>query len=132
MAALITSEELIVHLDLPDATQPTDRATLIVNLVLDAVAAAAPSGTLAEPYPAGLKSLAMVAAGRLYDNPLILRSQSVDDVTIAYAEVSGVLTDAEVAAIGAAYGSSGPGAPRYSFPAPDWSWTTSATALSSD
>lgn len=133
MAALVTPEELVVYLDLPDATQLTDRAVLTVSLVLDAVAAAAPGGTLAEPYPAGVKSIALVAAGRLYDNPLLLRSQSIDDVTTAYADVGGVLTDDEVARIGQAFGSSGPGAPRYSFPKPDWHWTASATAtLSSD
>jgi hypothetical protein len=134
VAALITPEELVVYLDLPDATQPTDRATLTVNLVLDAVAAEVPGGTLAEPYPAGVKSVAMVAAARLYDNPLIVRSQSIDDVTTAYAELGGrVLTADEVARIGQAFGSSGPGAPRYSFPEPDWHWTASAAAtLSSD
>jgi hypothetical protein len=129
VAALVTPEELIVYLNLPDDTQPTDRAQLACTLVIDAVTQAA-GAVLAEPYPAGLKGIALGAAGRLYDNPRSLRSQSVDDYAATYAgSVSGVLTADERAQVARAVGAGGP---KFSFPGWDWSWAAAdASAASS-
>lgn len=129
--ALITPEELIVYLDLPADTQPTDRATLVVALVVDAVTDAAGVATLTEPYPAGVKSVAMSAAARLYHNPLSLRSETVGAVSSTYAgDVIAVLTAAERAQIGRVYATAaGARGPLYAFPAPDWSWESVATLV---
>lgn len=129
MAALITPEELIVFLDLPADTQPTDRAQLACTLVLDAVTDAA-GQVLAEPYPAGLKAVALTAAGRLYDNPTAMRAQTIDDYSATYAGAAGVLTDAEAKRIGRIFGAGS--RPLYSFPAWDWSWTASSTSTITD
>jgi hypothetical protein len=119
--ALITPDELIVFLDFPADTQPTDRAQLVCNLVIDAVTRVAGS-TLTDPAPAGVKGIALVAAGRLYDNPTALRSESLDDVTQTYAgDVQAVLTVAEREELRRIYGTGGT-APLYSFPDWDWSW----------
>lgn len=129
MAALITPEELIVFLDLPALTQPTDRAQLACTLVIDAVTELA-GGTLTEPYPAGVKGVALAAAARAYDNPTGLRSSSVDDFAQTYAgDAVAVLTEAEETRLRRAFGTSG-GKPLYSFPEWDWSWTAvNSTAL---
>lgn len=134
---LITPEELIVLLELPDQTQATDRAQLVCDLVLDKVAEAAglaSSAAIVAPYPAGAKAIALTAAARLYDNPVALRSSTVDDVTQVYADgVISVLTKDERAALVSAFGSvtGTASAPRYSFPDWDWSWDSTSTAISS-
>lgn len=126
MAALITPEQLIVYLNLPDDTQPTDTVTQVVDLVIDAMTEVA-GFTLTDPYPAGMRGIALIAAARLYDNPLAMRSQQVADTTVTYAgDVYSVLTADEITRIGRAYGAS-PGAPVYSFPAWDWQWTVDPT-----
>jgi hypothetical protein len=126
VAALITPEQLIVYLDLPADTQPTDRAQLACDLLIDAVTEVA-GPVLVEPYPAGVKSVALVAAGRLYKNPTLLAAESVDDYAFSGAAID-VLTEAEQAKIRRSCGSGG--RPLYSFPEPDWSWTSvGATAL---
>jgi hypothetical protein len=130
VAALITPEQLIVYLDLPAGTQPTDRAQLACDLVIDAVTQAA-GGTLAEPYAAGLKGIALSAAARLYDNPTALRSKAIDDASSTYAgSYSGVLTEQERAQVARAVGSGG--RPLYSFPEWDWSWTAAPASSLSD
>jgi hypothetical protein len=122
---LITPEQLIVYLDLPADTQPTDRAQLVCDLVADAVDEAA-GATLAEPYAKGLKGLAMGAAARLYNNPLGLWSETVGSTSTVFPGSrtgggGGILTPAEKEQITRLVGSAGP---LYSFPEWDWSWTT--------
>lgn len=131
---LITPEELIVLLDLPADTEPTDRAQLVCDLVLDKVADAAgltSSAAIVAPYPAGAKGIALTAAARLYDNPTALRSATVDDVTQNYPEVVSVLTDDEKSSIATAFGSTSgrtASAPTYTFPTWDWTWAASGAS----
>lgn len=113
---LITPEELIILLDLPANTQPTDRAQLACDLVVDAVTRVA-GAVLTVPYPAGVKGIALSAAGRLYDNPTSLRSATVGGTAQAYAgDVLAVLTGGERDELGRIFGTS-PAAPVGSFPA---------------
>jgi len=95
---LITPAELIVLLDLPADTQPTDRAQLACDLVIDDINRVAGS-TLVEPYAAGLKS------------------DRVDNVSAVYPIVA--LMKAEEDRVRNCLGAGGP---QYSFPEPDWSW----------
>lgn len=124
---LITPAELIVLLDLPADTQPTDRAQLACDLVLDDINRVA--GTvLVEPFAAGLKGVALMAAARLYDNPSQVWSDRVDNVSAVYPGNRGgdgpsVLTPGEVARVRGALGAGGP---QFSFPEPDWSWKASS------
>ena len=113
---LITPAELIVLLDLPADTQPTDRAQLACDLVIDDINRVAGS-TLVEPYAAGLKGIALMAAARLYDNPSQLKSDRVDNVSAVYPIVA--LMKAEEDRVRNCLGAGGP---QYSFPEPDWSW----------
>lgn len=133
--ALITPEELIVLLDLPADTQPADRAQLVCTLVLDKVTDIA-GAALVAPYPSGAKAIALTAAARLYDNPVALRSSTIDDVTQVYAEgVVSVLSDQDREDLSRIFGSgigTAATAPRYSFPEWDWSWTNSTTSTLSD
>lgn len=123
--ALITPNELIVFLDLPDQTQPTDRAQLICTLVIQAVNRAAGT-TLTEPFADGIKGVALGAAARLYHNPLALLSETVGATTSVFPggrspSSPPILTEGERNEIREALGGGGP---HYSFPDPDWHWTT--------
>ena len=125
---LVTPEELIKLLDLPHNTQPTDRAQLICDLVVDDINRVAGS-TLVEPFAAGLKGIALMAAARLYDNPSQLWSERVDNQSSVFPGSRGgdgpsVLTDGEVERVCKALGTAGP---QWSFPVPDWSWGPVAT-----
>lgn len=123
---LITPEQLIVYLDLPADTQPTDRAQMVCDLVIDAVTRIA-GKTLTVPYPAGVFGIALAAAGRMYDNPTALRSATIDDFSQTYAgDVLAVLTKPERDELRRVYGTGGT-RPLYEFPGWDWSWSASTT-----
>jgi hypothetical protein len=127
---LITPEELVVFLDLPADTQPSDRAQLTCTLVIEAVNRAAGS-TLTEPYAAGLKGIALGAAARLYENPLSLWSLTSGTTTQVYpgardGSSTPILTQGERDEIRAALGLGGP---VYYFPEPDWHWEAVASVL---
>lgn len=126
---LITPVELIVMLDLPDNTQPVDRAQLVCDLVIDDITLIA--GALTEPYPAGLKGTALMAAARLYDNPTQLWSETVDTTSATHpgdrtGKGPSVLSPAEVEKVRAALGLGGP---QWSFPKPDWHWDSIARSV---
>lgn len=128
--ALITPLDLVTYLDYPDNTQPSDRVNLVCDLVIDAINQVAGS-TLAAPFAAGLKSIALAAASRMYQNPSGLWSETIDDSSSVYpgsraGSGSPVLTAGERAAIVAAVGTGGP---QYSFPEPDWHWSVVPTVL---
>jgi hypothetical protein len=128
--ALITPLDLVIYLDYPTDTQPNDRTNLVCDLVIDAINQVAKT-TLTAPFAAGLKPIALAAAARMYQNPSGLWSESIDDYSTVYpgsrtGTASAVLTEGERAAIVTALGLAGP---QYSFPEPDWHWTTVATVL---
>ena len=113
---LVTPEQLVVLLDLPADTAPTDRAQLVCDLVTAAVTARAPGRVLAEPYPVDLPGVALLAAVRLYDNPTALRSYTVGGTTGTYGgDVARLLTDDELDQVDAAFGTSA-AAPVGAFP----------------
>lgn len=124
---LITPEELIVFLDLPADTQPADRAALVCTLTAESVAEAA-AAPLTEPYPAGLRTIALGVAARLYHNPVQLRAAASGGESVTYAgDVLAVLTALERAQIRRLVGSGGP---RWSFPVWDWSWKAADVTVS--
>lgn len=124
--ALISPEELIIYLDLPADTQPTDRAQLVCDLVISAVTRVA-GAALSVPYPDGVKGIALSAAARMYKNPLSLRSESINDVSATYAgDVPAVLTMDERNDLRGIFGSGG-SKPQYSFPDWDWSWSAASS-----
>lgn len=123
--SLITPAELIVFLDLPAGTQPTDRAQLACDLVIDDITRVA-GAPLTEPYAAGLKGVAVMAAARIFDNPSQVWSDRVDNTSAVYPGSRGgdgpaILTPGEVDRVRGALGAGGP---QFSFPQPDWHWTS--------
>lgn len=115
---LITPQQLVVLLDLPGGTAPTDRAQLVCDLVTAAVTAKVPGRVLTEPYPVDLPGVALLAAVRLYDNPTALRSYTIGGTAGAYGgDVVGLLTEVEVEQVERAFETAGAAGPLGSFPA---------------
>jgi len=125
---LITPEQLVVYLDLPADTAPTDRAQQACDLVIEAVTARAPGQTLTAPYPVGLHGIALVAAARVYDNPTMLRSYTTGGDSSTYAgDPTAILTPYELVRVGEVFGVSA-GAPQGAFPVPH-RWPDPITAV---
>lgn len=113
---LVTPEQIIVLLDLPADTAPTDRAQLACDLVTAAITARAPGRVLAEPYPVDLPGIALLAAVRIFDNPTALRSYTTGGTTQTYGgDVARLLTEDEEQQVDAAFGTSST-APAGAFP----------------
>lgn len=125
---LINASDLVTFLGLPSDGNISARTQLVCDLVISAVNSAA-GGVLTEPYADGLKGVALIAAGRLYSNPLVLPAETVGGVVNTYGAGRGVLTDAAIGEVAGILGLGG--LPRFEFPAPDYTWATStATTVS--
>jgi hypothetical protein len=122
MAVIATLSDLASFLRVDVATI-TDRQILLdlaQGLVIDVVG-------VQTPWSVTTKAVVLGAAARAYYNPEGLRSVSVDDGTIVYAEAGmGVyLTSAEATRLegGSAR------LPRFEFPAPDYTWSASTATV---
>lgn len=120
MADLFDLVDLPSWLQVPDVDLET--ATRVRRYASGWLQSATRLAAWPTPVPDDLWAWGIELAAIAYRNPDGLSSETIDDYTrtVDRARRAEIL-----AAASASYG--GTSAPRYSFPAPDWSWTTVPT-----
>lgn len=84
MASFATPTELIILLDLPDGTEPVDRAQLVLDIVSNAIRDVCEWAVDPAPVPAGVKGVCLKHAADLYGKTIGVRSQQIDDYSVTY------------------------------------------------
>lgn len=81
-----------------------------------------------DPVPKKLKHWALDLAAIAYNNPTLVTDEAIDDYRVSYEDrerIAAILARARDA-----YNTAGQ--PQYSFPEPDWSWTTTTSTTLAD
>lgn len=122
MADLFELEDLRKLLRLPVAEFDTDAATVARRQAGGWLSDATGLTSWPDPVPERLWSWGIELGAIAYNNPEAAQSEQIDDYRVVHDRAR---RGEILAAASGAYG----GGPQYSFPEPDWHWTTVSSAL---
>lgn len=128
MADLFDLVDLPSWLQVPEVD--TETATRVRRYVNGWLQDATGMDTWPNPVPDKLWAWAIELAGIVHENPTANWSQTIDDFTSVHDRGAQGRRREILDAARAAYNTAG--RPQYSFPEPDWHWSTASTATLAD